>query len=106
VYAYRAGWNEALDVASISCDIENHSTSSDVEGQIVEWVDVYSDSPNELETVLVAWEPVRGMPTKMYRHFYGLATYEDEGFTLMSDSDYEDIKVIAWMRLPKEYGSE
>lgn len=94
VYAFRAGWNEALDIVALSCDSD---------GQIVEWIDVRDELPDDGDCVLVAWIPVGGMPTTMWRHFYGLATYHDPDFLYINSNGFEIDRVIAWMRLPSDF---
>ena len=68
-----------------------------------EWIDFYADEPNEGEMVLVAWEPLEGIPTKKFKHFYGLATYSEGEYHWNSEKDYEHFRVLAWMRLPDYY---
>ena len=104
VYAYRAGWNEALEILSLSMEYD---------GELMNWYDADSNEPDEGECVLVAWVPKDGMVDNGMKHFYGLAEYfinpKSDGsevgyYDLLSGSAWgENIEVIAWMPLPKEF---
>ena len=107
IYAYRAGWNEAMEVASLSFE------SKPIEEEESPWISVEEEEPGDGQCVLVAWVPNEGMIKNGMKHFYGLAEYlmtptsdgEEVGlYDLLSGSAWgENIKVIAWMPLPEEY---
>lgn len=67
------------------------------------WISVYAEDPPEGEVVLVAWMPIEGMPTTRFKHFYGLASYEEGEYHWSSEKDYDRIRVLAWMKLPDYY---